>query len=37
MLPESLKKRVEGHIGVFIDSPTLKRDLREKMEVVVKT
>jgi hypothetical protein len=37
MLPESLKKRVEGHISVFIDSPTLKRDLREKMEVVVKT
>jgi hypothetical protein len=32
LLPEALKKRVARHIGVFIDSPTLKRDLREKME-----
>jgi hypothetical protein len=36
MLPESLKKKVQGHISVFLDSPTLKRDLREKMEMLVK-
>jgi hypothetical protein len=37
MLPESLKKKVARHISVFIDSPTLKRDLREKMEAVLET
>jgi hypothetical protein len=35
LLPESLKKRVAGHLGVLIDSPTLKRDLREKMETAL--
>lgn len=37
MLPESLKKKVARHISIFVDSPTLKRDLREKMEMIPKT
>lgn len=35
LLPEPLKKKVGGHLSVFIDSPTLKRDLREKMETAL--
>jgi hypothetical protein len=35
LLPEALKKKVARHLGVFIDSPTLKRDLREKMETAL--
>lgn len=37
LLPETLKKKVASHIGVLVDSPTLKRDLREKMEMALKT
>ena len=37
LLPEPLKKKVGQHLSIFIDSPTLKRDLREKMEMVLKT
>jgi hypothetical protein len=36
MLPEQLKKKVVRHVGVLIDSPTLKKDLREKMEAALK-
>jgi hypothetical protein len=36
LLPESLKKVVARHMRVLIDSPTLKHDLREKMEEAVK-
>jgi hypothetical protein len=35
LLPEPLKKKVGRHLSVFIDSPTLKRDLREKMETAL--
>jgi hypothetical protein len=37
LLPEPLKKKLAGHLSVLVDSPTLKHDLREKMEAVVKT
>jgi len=36
LLPEPLRKTVARHLGVFIDSPTLKRDLREKLEAALK-
>jgi hypothetical protein len=35
LLPEPLKKKVGRHLSVFIDSLTLKRDLREKMETAL--
>jgi len=31
LLPEALRKKVAGRIGVLIDSPTLKHDLRERL------
>jgi release factor family 10 len=37
MLPEALKKSVARQFSVLIDSPTLKRDLREKLEMVPKS
>lgn len=37
MLPEPLKKKVARQMSVLVDSPTLKRDLREKMEVALRT
>jgi len=37
MLPEALKKSIARQFSVLIDSPTLKRDLREKLEMVPKT
>jgi hypothetical protein len=36
LLPEQLKKKVGMHLSVLIDSPTLKRDLREKVEASLK-
>jgi hypothetical protein len=36
LLPEPLKKVVARHLHVLMDSPTLKRDLREKMEAALK-
>jgi hypothetical protein len=36
LLPEPLKKAVARHLHVLIDSPTLKRDLREKLEAALK-
>lgn len=36
LLPEPLKKKLAGQLSVLIGSPTLKHDLREKMESVVK-
>ena len=37
MLPEVLKKSIARQFSVLIDSPTLKRDLREKLEMAPKT
>lgn len=37
LLPDALKKKVARHLSVFVDSPTLKRDLREKMEAAALT
>jgi hypothetical protein len=36
MLPSPLKKKIAHHISVLVDSPTLKRDLREKMEMALR-
>ena len=36
LLPEQLKKKVGMHLSVLIDSPTLKRDLRQKVEASLK-
>jgi release factor family 10 len=31
LLPEQLRRKVSGHLGVSMDSPTLKHDLRERI------
>jgi hypothetical protein len=37
LLPAPLKRAMAGHLGAQIDSPTLKRDLREKLEALAPT
>ncbi|HKV88442.1 MAG TPA: hypothetical protein VJT78_10640 [Candidatus Dormibacteraeota bacterium] len=31
LLPESLRKKIAGRLGMMVDSPTLKQDLRERL------